>query len=108
MARFIIIETNSGYIWGDTATLTTDQFTCSDRADDADMIAACRAIDEENGEHGREYETLNSVHELNGRSGYMVHAGSDAVVTIDDGQDQELIEAVERDCKLVGVVVWEA
>jgi len=28
MARFIIIDTNSGYIFGDTAELTNAQFDC--------------------------------------------------------------------------------
>jgi len=108
MARFIIIDTNSGYIFGDTANLPAGQFTCSGGLNDADMAAACRAIDATNGEHGRSYEALNGVRELNGRSGYMVYLGSNAVATVIDGQDQEAIETVERHCALVGVVTWAA
>lgn len=111
MARFIIIDTQTGYIFGDTADLTTAQYECSNRNDDADIVAACRAVDESIGSHGLSYR-LESYNPSKSRDGYLVYradvGGSDAVPTVTDGQDQETIEAVERDCDLVGFVTRES
>ena len=44
-----------------------------------------------------------------GGSGYIAYradvVGSDAVAVVNDGQDREMIEAVERDCDLLGTVI---
>jgi hypothetical protein len=46
----------------------------------------------------------------NGQSGYMAYRndinGSEAVGHIRDGQDNEMIEAVERDCQLIGFIAY--
>lgn len=106
MARYILIDSDSGYIWGDTADFATDR---QGEFDGAICIAA-RLLDESLGEHGRAY--IDSWRRPDGASGYFVYRadvnGSEAVPVVQDGQDQETIEAVERDCEYVGFVQYES
>ena len=101
MPRFILIDDNSGYIWGDSAEFAAEA------KGDLDPITAARLLDESLGEQDREYE---EVSRLNGRSGYRVYRadinGSDAVGPVWDGQSAEEIEAVERDCEHVATVAF--
>lgn len=101
MAQYIIQDVCSGYIWGDTRDFANGPNHYDTIAD------ACRALDQDLGEHGREYE---EVSRLDGDSGYAVYRvdinGSEAVTVVHDGQDKETIEAVMRDCDLVGYVQW--
>jgi hypothetical protein len=94
--RYIIQDNYTGYIWGDSADFG---------ANPENMTDACRMLDESLGEHGRVY---SEVPRLSGDSGYVVYRadinGSEAVTVIHDGQDRETIEAVERDCRLLGYV----
>lgn len=92
MTRYIIIDGHSGFIWGEHH---------SDADRDEAIIQACRATDEETGETDREYEIVDR---LDGRSGYIVYDASDLAMEIHDGQNPHAIEAVERDCELVGFV----
>lgn len=98
MARYILIDNNSGYIWGDSADLDGKIFSGS-------ALEYAKALDESLGEYGREYEEVSN---LNGRSGYIVYRadinGSDAVNVVFDGQDRETIESVERDCQHIGFI----
>lgn len=98
MARYILIDNHTGYIWGDSADLNGQIFTGT-------ALEFAKALDESLGEHGRSYE---EVSRLDGRSGYSVYRadinGSDAVNVVFDGQDQETIEAVERDCQHLGYI----
>lgn len=98
MARYILIDSNSGYIWGDSADLNGQIFTGT-------ALEFAKALDESLGEHGRIYE---EVSRLDGRSGYSVYRadinGSDAVAVVWDGQNQETIDAVERDCRHLGYI----
>ena len=116
--RIILIDKDSGYIWGDSADLDGGifQLTESDwdqigprypTADDW-ALAFARALDTSLGEHGRTYVMQSPDAARNGVSGYMAYradvGGSDAVATIFDGQSREVIEAVERDCEQIGFI----
>ena len=100
MARYILIDNNSGYIWGDSADLEGEIFTGS-------PTEYANALDESLGEFGREYEMLTRTPRDNS-TGYRVFdadvRGSEAVTVVTDGQDQEMIDAVERDCYEVGFI----
>lgn len=102
MARYILIDSNSGYIFGDTA-----DFAANRQSDITSISDAARMLDESIGEYGRSYSEL-SRNPRSTQTGYHVYRadinGSEAVPVVQDGQDQEMIEAVERDCEYVGFV----
>lgn len=102
MPRYILIDNYSGYIFGDTADL--DGWNDTERT----PVDAARLLDESIGELGREY-TLIGHNPRDTSTGYHVYRadvdGSDAVTVVTDGQDREVIEAVERDCEYVGYVI---
>ena len=96
MARYILIDNNSGYIWGDSADLEGKIFNGT-------PVEFAKALDESLGAYGREYDELSfSQHRNDITSGYRVYRadvrGSEAVAVVQDGQDQDMIDAVERDC----------
>jgi hypothetical protein len=101
MPRYILIDNNSGYIFGDSA-----DFAAGNQSDLTPTEAA-RLMDESIGEHGREYRELSCM-SRDTRTGYAVYRadinGSEAVPVVQDGQDREMIEAVERDCEFVAFV----
>lgn len=101
MARYILIDNHSGYIFGDSADLNGKIF-----AGTPTEYAA--ALDASIGEHGRAYEEVSRHALASNETGYHVYRadinGSDAVVTVQDGQDQEMIEAVERDCEYITTI----
>lgn len=104
MTRYILIDRNSGYIWGDTAGYGPDR---SPHWEEWTPIHAARVLDLEtnfmvDGDPQIEYEeTPRSQSDAT----YDVYradiGGSDAVPIVTDGQDQQMIEAVERDCRFV-------
>lgn len=98
MARFILIDNCSGYIFADSADLNSRIFEGSP----AEFAAA---FDASIGEHGRAYEEVSRRALASNESGYHVYRadvnGSEAVPVAYDGQDHEAIEAVERDCEYV-------
>ena len=102
MAHYIIQDAYTGYIWGDTRDFDGAVY------DGESIVDACRKLDEIVGGEPREYE---EVSRLSGDSGYIVYRvdikGSEAVTVVHDGQDKGTIEAVERDCDLVGYVEWK-
>lgn len=104
MARFITIDNNSGFIFGDTSAELVNRQSDWTAKSEADIIEAVRLLDEAIGETGREY----AYHRANPRStvtGYHVYdASGDQVACVQDGQDGEMIEAVERDCEYLGFV----
>lgn len=106
MARYILIDNCSGYIWGDTADVGGKLIPLG--TDDESIIEACRAIDADIGEYDREYTIVNCHSLATGETGYFVYRadirGSEQIANIIDGQDQEMIDAVERDCNLVACV----
>lgn len=108
MARYILIDRASGYVFGDTADIAGRTLALG--TSDVDIIAACCAVDE-NVAHPRNYRVLSHSNPLAlaaNESGYLVYRadidGSEAITVIEDGQDKEVIEAVERDCRFVAAV----
>ena len=101
MARYILIDSHSGYIWGDTADLAGFDGSAGT------IVDAAAKLDESLNEYDREYEEVTR-RELGGHTGYLVYRadinGSDAIPVVTDGQDQEMIDAVLRDCEYVGAV----
>jgi len=99
MARYIIQDAASGYIYGDTADL-------DGAARDETPIEAARRMDKAEELDDREYEEVREL--SGGDDGYLVYRadvdGSEAVTVCIDGQDAEYIEAVERDCDLVAII----
>jgi hypothetical protein len=98
--RLILTDNNSGYVFGDYIT--------SDRLCNDVMADAARHVDAEIGMHDRAYEVLG--HDPRDTStGYHVWRsdinGSDMVPNITDGQDAELLAALERDCEYLGYVI---
>ncbi len=110
MPRYILIDNNSGFIFGDTADFgrklrpfVSEAFPVS--GCELTPAQAARVLDEEIvGEHGRSYVEM-SYAPGDTRTGYAVYRadinGSEAVASIIDGQDQEMIDAVESDCDFV-------
>lgn len=105
MARFILIDAHTGFIFGDTAdingrSVAPESITDAARILDAEVV----------GEHGRAYSEV-SRHALTGRTGYLVYRadidGAEAVPVVHDGQDAETIAAVERLCRYEGAVLCE-
>jgi hypothetical protein len=113
MSRLILIDNNSGYIFGDTADFAAGSAEWRDNnsgnASDQEGLAllAARLLDQSIGESGRGYKFLSND-PRDTRTGYRVYRsdvrGSDQVGNITDGQDQEMVDAVERDCDFIGFV----
>lgn len=102
MPAYIIQDAYSGYIWGDTRDIDGESKTFQN------IVDACQGLDLAVGcDEGRTYQ---QVPRLRSNDGYIVYRvdidGSEAVPVVMDGQDQETIEAVARDCQLVGYVEW--
>jgi hypothetical protein len=105
MPRYIIIDLDSGFIFGDTGDLDGP-------ARQETPLDACRRLDRSLGEFEREYveygPNSNQAFGLN-RSIYDVYRadikGSEAVPLVHDGQDQETINSVIASCDHVATVV---
>jgi len=98
MARYILIDNQSGYIFADSADLNGTIF-----AGTPTEFAA--VFDASTGEPGRSYD-MTTIYDLaDNETGYHVYRadvnGSEAVPVIEDGQDAEMIAAVVRDCEYV-------
>jgi hypothetical protein len=102
MARYILIDNGSGFIFGDTA-----DFTAGDSSDMTPAEAAER-LDYSLGERNRSYEEVGRRTLASNETGYHVYRadvdGAEAVPVVDDGQDQDVIDAVERDCEYVTTI----
>ena len=112
--RLILIDKTSGLIFGDTANylmarLSDWRENNSDDDSDAQRLAilAARLLDESIGEHGNEYGFYNEG-PRDIPSGYLVYRadfnGSDVLPVVTDGKSKHMIAAVQRDCRLEGVV----
>jgi hypothetical protein len=88
VTRYIAIEHNSGYIWGDAITETPE--------------AACTLIDHgaDESRPGRTWEYVSPIRDTDG--GYHLYAASSGFPEIDDGQDQEMIDRVVGECAYIG------
>ena len=97
MARYIFIDHNSGYIWGDSVDIDGKIVTGTP----VEVAAALDASLEEDPALFTYWQTHKSDPERT----YDVYradiGGSEVIGTIHDGTDQETIEAVLRDCEYV-------
>jgi hypothetical protein len=100
MPRYILIDRNSGYVWGDSADFAAGKH------DDLTPIEAAKLLDLSLNEARFAYETTERH---NASAVYDVYRadvrGSEAVPVVTDGQDQETIDAVERECEYVTSLV---
>ena len=97
MARYILIDNHTGYIFGDSADIAGK--IVSDTP-----CAVAEALDTSIGVHGRTYTEL--AHDpRDTRTGYHVYRadinGSEVVPVVQDGQSREAIETIQRDCEYV-------
>lgn len=101
MARYILIDNASGYIWGDSA-----DFMAGDQGDYTPAEVA-QALDANVGAlHGStQYEDTTMAGLASNETGYYVYRadidGSEAVTVVHDGQDAETIRAVVNSCRYV-------
>ena len=101
MARYILIDNASGYIWGDSADVAGWIFVGT-------PLEFAAALDRSVGAHGCVYAEVGRRDLARNEAGYHVFRvdvdGSEAVVVVEDGTDQEMIEAVTRDCAYVTTI----
>ncbi|WP_072389826.1 hypothetical protein [Hyphomicrobium sp. CS1GBMeth3] len=105
MAHYILIDNHSGYIWSDTRDL--NGWSNSEWTDgNGGPEEACKLTDEDLHVYGRTYERAYGL--ASNETGYHVYRvdvnGSEAVGVVEDGQDQEMISAVERHCQRVATI----
>lgn len=100
MSRYILIDNYSGYIFADSADLNGRIF-------DGTPTQFAEAFDHSINEYGRSYEMLHHNPRTT-ETGYHVYcavaAGSEVVPVIEDGQNQEMIQTVEQQCRYVGFI----
>lgn len=105
MPRFILIDADTGYVFGDTADLSGLNVN-PESATEAARLIDTMVI----GEHGRIYSEV-SRRALNGRTGYLVYRADDGsnwpVPAVIDGQDPETIAAIEQNCEFVAAVLCQ-
>lgn len=93
MARYIMIDNYTGYIWGDAVAETPQD--------------AARKIDEALGEYDRDYSELR-IDPRDTSTGYHVYRadvdGAQVPSQIDDGQDGDTIDAVRNSCRYEGYI----
>lgn len=102
--RLILIDNVSGYIFGDSADFASGR--AMESASDAARLLDI-AI---HGASVRTYEERGPNHPVPANAtAYHVYradiGGSEATPVVWDGQDQETIDAVERECSKVAVVL---
>ena len=110
MARYILIDNYSGYIFGDTADMPDHVFAGENypvSQSGLDIATAARWLDEAViGEFQRTYETKSRPD--GDECGYLVYRadidGSEAVSIVTDGQDREQIDGVISCCRYEGFV----
>ena len=101
MAHYILIDQNSGYIWGDSADIDGKIVTGT-------PCEVAKVLDESIGgldqplEYEETYQTdVNATYDVYRADGY----GSEQIAVIQNGQDADTINAVVRDCKYVTSIV---
>jgi hypothetical protein len=112
--RLILIDKTSGLIFGDTANYLLARLdewreSNSDNSGDAARLSllAVRLLDDSIGGHGNEYGFFkDGPREV--LSGYLIYRadinGSDVLPVVTDGKNENMIAAVQRDCRLEGFV----
>lgn len=113
--RLILIDNHSGFIFGDTANYRLGRLEeWRDNNSDSNSeirslsVLAARLVDDSIGERGREYEFV-TYDPGDARTGYFIYradvdGSEEAAPVVADGQKQETIDAVRRDCRFEGFV----
>jgi hypothetical protein len=94
MARYILIDNCSGYIWGDSGEYAPG-------TDITGPIHAARMLDYDLGEQDRRYEECRRSQLASNETGYHVYRASNEFPAVDDGRASDTIMAVESDCEYV-------
>jgi hypothetical protein len=98
MARFILIDNDSGYIWGDTLDLPLNASDLSGMDWREAAETAARALDQHIGGARERTYVVEERNPADTSTGYHVYRvdvrGSDVIGAVFDGQDQETIDAV--------------
>lgn len=92
MTRYILIDNASGYIWGDSI----DAQHAAKLTAESGPLDVARAVDEDMQEFGRTYEETYSRGLASNETGYHVYSAPVDFPRDYNGQDQAMIEAVER------------
>ena len=112
--RLILIDNNSGFIFGDTANHRLGRLddwidnNSDDIGDTARLsLLAARLLDDSIGEHGREYAFI-ARDPSDAGTGYLIFRAdidnSEILPIVTDGRDRETIGAVARGCRFEGFV----
>lgn len=110
--RIVLIDSCSGYIWGDSADLDGRIFSQDDayaiREDGDFALAYAEALDRSIGGAPRTYAYGNASTARDGVTGYRVFRadidGSEAVGVVHDGQNKDTIDAVIENCPEIGFI----
>ena len=96
MTRYIIIDRNSGYIFGDSA----DRWWPKDELHPDGPLEAALSLDNALfiDTDGVSYECTSRD---DARATYDIYDGADNVTTVWDGQDQATINAVQESCRFI-------
>lgn len=115
--RLILIDNNTGFIIGDTASFLagsgewSEDVTGNDQDVEALSLLAARLLDESIGEYGRAYSLVDDA-PRGTSTGYHIYradeSDSESLPLVSDGEDQETIDAVRTKCRHLGFVRWEA
>jgi len=103
MARYILIDNCSGYIWGDSADLEGKIFNGT-------PVEYAKALDAhiDNSNNGRIYDETSRHALASNETGYHVFRadvdGSEAIPVVHDGQDRDTIRAVWDICEYVTTI----
>jgi hypothetical protein len=102
MSRFILIDSKSGFIFGDTADYAAGE-------SDLTPAGAARLLDLSIGEHDRTYTELAENPQTQ-QPGYEVYALDQPGVidVVNEGQDRRFIDEVIRNGKYAGFVLIES
>jgi|GEM_PF-2340833 len=103
MPRYILIEGNSGTVWGDTARLDGPPR-------EETPLEAARRLDAHIGLHYEcEYEDCGPAggidHDEDGYYVYVADPEGEAIPFNYDGADREFLDMLEERCELVAVVI---
>lgn len=113
--RIVLIDNNSGYIFGDSADLDGRIFGWDDVATDVPQspteddfaLSFAKALDRSIGEVGRAYH-MTSIDPQTDETGYYVYrvdvGGSHVIGDVHDGQDHEIIDAVTTRGQWIGFI----
>lgn len=89
--RYALIDSNSGFLW-DYTTAT-------------DAVAACKLVDEKQGEAGRTYTEYSGGARVT-EDHYLVYEMPISHVEVEDGQDWDGIERIKTEGRLVARVTY--